>query len=398
MAQGIIVAILGVRAARTLLFPLAYLLFLVPMGESLIPPLQSATADITVTMLELTGIPVRSDGLVLFVSNTTWIVAEACAGVKFLIASVALGALLSEMFLRSWPRRIFFMALSVVVPIVANGLRAYVIVVIGYLSNNKYAVGADHLLYGWVLFALVLTGMVGVAVTMRAPPDRNPASPARPARTAASPIPTAALAALLLVLSVRAGAASLESQAAGALPETMPLSIAVPWIPVGVQDSSPAMFAGADRVWHQAYSDGSTTIHLSLGYFASERPGAEIASSSHRLAGPNPGLQTGERWQRTGTEHQSFDARALTFGAQDKRRLLWPWLWVDGRYTGNSYVAKLLQLEVKLLHAPPAAAIISISTDWDATAVKEKTATAALDRFVRGLGDIGAKQGGAAAR
>jgi len=393
MAQGIVVTVLGVKAARAILFPLTYLLFLVPVGESLIPPLQSVTADFTVALLKLTGIPVHSNGVVIFLPTMTWIVAEACAGVKFLIASVALGALLSEMFLRSWRRRILFMALSIAVPILANGLRAYIIVVIGYLSNNKYAVGADHLLYGWLVFALVLAGMIGVAVAMREPPDQDHYSPTRMSRATAPTFPIAALASLLLVLSVRAGAASLESlPARGAVPATLPLSVGSSWMPVATEDPSPAIFAGADRVWYQAYSDGPTTIHLSLGYFAFERPGAEIASSSHRLAGPNPRQQTGERWQQTGLGRETFNTRELIFGAGDKRRLLRYWFWVDGRYTGNPYLAKLLQLKVKLFHAPPAAAVVSISTDYDATAAEEKTAAAALDRFARDLGEVDAMQ------
>jgi EpsI family protein len=322
----------------------------------------------------------------------TWIVAEACAGVKFLIASVALGALLSEMFLRTWRRRILFMALSIAVPILANGLRAYIIVVIGYLSNNRYAVGADHLLYGWLVFALVLAGMIGVAVAMRESPDQDSSSPARMGR-AAIPIPIAALASLLLVLSVRAGEASLENQPANAtIPATLPLSIGSPWTPVATEDPSPAIFAGTDMVWHQDYGDGATTVHLNLGYFAFERPGAEIASSSHRLAGPKPREQTGERWEQTGAGRETFSARELIFGAGDKRRLLRYWFWVDGRYTGNPYLAKLLQLKVKLLHASSAAAVVSISTDYDATAAKEIAAAAALDRFAHDLGEVDAMQ------
>ena len=49
-----------------------------------------------------------------------------------------------------------FIAASIVVPIVANWLRAYMIVMIGHLSNNKYAVGVDHLIYGWVFFGVVM--------------------------------------------------------------------------------------------------------------------------------------------------------------------------------------------------------------------------------------------------
>lgn len=388
MAQAIVVAILGVRAARVLLFPLAYLLFLVPMGDALIPPLQSLTADFTVRLLKLTGIPVRSNGLVIFLPNMTWVVAEACAGVKFLIASLALGALLSEIFLRSWRRRIAFMILSAVVPILANILRAYVVVLIGYLSGDQKAVAIDHLLYGWMLFALVLAAMIAIAVVLREPPGQHhtPSSPAPGA--ALSSFPVIALASLLMVLSVRGAAASLQSEPAGAtIPAMLPLSVGPSWKPISARDYSPALFAGADRVWHQAYSDGTATVHLSVGYFAFERLHAEIASSGHRLAGPHPRVQTGAHWQKTGTRHQTFDARALISGARDQRRLLWHWFWIDGRYTGNPYLAKLLQLKVKLVRAQPAAAVVSVSTDYDAT-IQEDVAAATLNRFVQDLGGI----------
>ena len=87
--------------------------------------------------------------------------------------------------------------------------------------------------------------------------------------------------------------------------------------PVGLSPGAAGVamsLAGADRIWYQAYSDGVATVHLSVGYFAYERPGAEIASSSHHLAGPHPRAQTGAYWRTTGTPRQDFDAKALVFG------------------------------------------------------------------------------------
>jgi exosortase len=52
-------------------------------------------------------------------------VAEACSGVKFLIAMVAYGTLVANVCFRSWPRRAAFMAMALVVPILANGVRAW---------------------------------------------------------------------------------------------------------------------------------------------------------------------------------------------------------------------------------------------------------------------------------
>ena len=45
---------------------------------------------------------------------------------------------------------------AIVVPVVANWLRAYMIVMLGHLSNNTIAVGVDHLVYGWVFFGIVI--------------------------------------------------------------------------------------------------------------------------------------------------------------------------------------------------------------------------------------------------
>ena len=49
-----------------------------------------------------------------------------------------------------------FVALSVIVPIIANGMRAYMIVMIAHLSDMKLALGVDHLIYGWVFFGIVM--------------------------------------------------------------------------------------------------------------------------------------------------------------------------------------------------------------------------------------------------
>ncbi len=389
MAQGIVIALLGIDAARVLVFPLAYLLFLVPAGESLIPPLQAFTADFTVALLRLAGLPVRADGLVIQTPGMIWAVAEACAGLKFLIASVAIGALLSEMFLQSWRRRILFMLLSVAVPVIANGLRAFLVVLIAYYTDNKYATGIDHLLYGWVLFALVLAGMIAIAIAMREPAPAAP-SPPRDTKTAMAPASFgwAALLALALLLAFRAGAAALDRPpAAIAIPAQPVLSAGRGWTPVVEADLSPPVFAGADRIWHRAYGDGVHVVHLHIAYFAYERHGAEAASSSHNLPGARASLLTAEGSQTIVIAGRRFAAPMMDLGAraQPLRRRLLHWFWVDGRPTGNPYVAKLLQLKARLTGAPRAAAVVTLSLTHARGPGRDEAANAALARFADGM-------------
>src|SRR5690606_30674148 len=86
MMQGAVVALLGANASRALLFPLAYMLFLVPFGESLQAPLQDLTVKILVPLLDLFGVPAQVDGVLITTPNGWFEVAEACSGAKFVIA------------------------------------------------------------------------------------------------------------------------------------------------------------------------------------------------------------------------------------------------------------------------------------------------------------------------
>ena len=108
MIQAIILILVGWRIALAFAFPLAYLLFLVPFGEALIPYFQDFTAYFAVTALRIIGIPVFIDGIFLTIPTGVFKVAEACSGVRFLIATIALGLLFANMMYQSWVRRFIF--------------------------------------------------------------------------------------------------------------------------------------------------------------------------------------------------------------------------------------------------------------------------------------------------
>ncbi|MBK8689369.1 MAG: exosortase A [Betaproteobacteria bacterium] len=148
--------IAGIDVARRLAFPLAFLLFAVPFGEFLLPQLMEWTATFTVLALKASGIPVYREGLHFLIPSGSWSVVEACSGVRYLIASVMVGTLFAYLTYQSLERRITFVMVSFLVPVLANWLRAYMIVMLGHLSGNKIAVGVDHLIYGWVFFGVVM--------------------------------------------------------------------------------------------------------------------------------------------------------------------------------------------------------------------------------------------------
>lgn len=156
MLQASVLTLLGPRVGVALAFPLFYMLFLVPAGDEMIPTLQTVTARITMLLLSVAGGPATIDGVFITAPGGYFEVAEACSGVKFLIAMVAYGTLVANVCFRSWPRRAAFMAMALVVPILANGVRAWGTVFIAGKVGIGFAAGFDHVFYGWVFFAIVM--------------------------------------------------------------------------------------------------------------------------------------------------------------------------------------------------------------------------------------------------
>ena len=180
-ALGIVLAwflgVFGVSLTRAFAVPLGYLVFLVPFGAFLVPVLQRLTAWMIVTGLSLLGIPHFTDGLIIEIPAGIFLVAEACAGLRFLIASLAFGALYAAVMFHSPGRRVLVMILALVVPVVANGLRALGIVLLGHHLGSAEAAAADHLIYGWVFFSLVILLLVAAGLPFREDQRAGPVGP-----------------------------------------------------------------------------------------------------------------------------------------------------------------------------------------------------------------------------
>jgi len=173
--QSATVALLGPRVAAGLLFPLSYMLFLVPFGDELVPTLQMVTADIVIRLTHLSGIPAVIEGVFIDTPVGLFEVAEACSGVQFLVAMLALGVLIAQTCFRSWRRRAAFLAFALALPILANGVRAWGTIYIAQSQGIAFAKGFDHIFYGWIFFALVVAVLLALSWRWF---DRDPEDPA----------------------------------------------------------------------------------------------------------------------------------------------------------------------------------------------------------------------------
>ena len=176
-AELLLIACLGWRLWWSLSAAFLYLVFLVPFGAFLTPALQRFTTGFILGGLAWLDIPVQADAFRITIPEGVFYVAEACAGLRFLIASVAFGVLYAVTIFRSPWRRAAFIGVACVVPIVANGVRGLGIVLLGHLLGSAQAGAADHLVYGWVFFSfvIVLLALSGLPFRQDAPLPPAPA-------------------------------------------------------------------------------------------------------------------------------------------------------------------------------------------------------------------------------
>lgn len=388
MIQLLFVIVLGPRIVAKIAFPLLYLFFAVPFGSFLVAPLQTFTAHFVDMALTLTGVPVHLDGVFIDIPAARFNVAEACAGLRFLIVSVALGVLGAHLFYRSWVRRCLFVAAAIVVPIIANGLRAYGIVMIAHVSGTGWAARIDHVTYGFVFLSFVLlvllaTGLVLAdrkIVDWSADPDALPATTAPDGTARAAPALTsyagAAAGALLLVIAaVAAGTGGARDDSDGVLVDLPMPAARTPWRPVqhAASDWRP-VFPGADAERAQTYASGSEMVALYVAYYRYERQGAEVVNEQNQFADPKAWKQAdrGTMQLTLCRAPQTVRYVRLVSGARERRIAFW--YWVDGEATSNRYVAKLLRLRSRLLGGIGAAAVVALAADDTGSQVEAEAA------------------------
>lgn len=371
MVPALVLAVFGWRVVRVLLFPLAYLAFAVPAGQSLVGPLQDLTAYFTVAALQWSGIPVFSEGRFISIPNGNFEVAEACSGIRFFIASAALGCLYAYLVYRSWRRRLWFMLAALVVPIIANGVRAFGIILIAHWSDMRWATGTDHVIFGWHLFGAVLFIMFWIGWRWReldAPAEpRDPAStvtanPLSAGRRTAWTVVCAAILALGPLLSQRV--MTLNTAPLGLTALQAP-NLAAPWRDRRAADSVwRPEFKGADAELLQAYGRGKTDALLLYAALYGGG-GGEVINYDNRLYDP-------AQWQRLDEQDYVIDGaagatwrvREVRLRSAAEQRLVWYWYEVDGYRTVAPSVVKLRELWSLLRLRRPRSGVIALSARY----------------------------------
>lgn len=367
-----VAALVGWQVAKFLAFPLLFLLFAVPMGEDLVPPMMEFTATFTVSAIKLTGIPVYRDGLWFSLPSGNWSVVEACSGVRYLIASVTLGVMYAYVTYHTLWKRLLFILMSAIVPILANGLRAYMIVMIGHFSEMEYATGVDHLIYGWFFFGIVMFILFWVGSFWQE--EEDPPVAVKPAHVMTSSSVGQRLVVLsAVILSVSAltvwmttKAESIEAQVVADFDVSAQLGgwqrMAEPTLWQPRHQETP------DTVSARYRNAAGDEVQLFVVLFAQQRQGSEAINNQNEIAGQKVHQTSlGSKTVDTGSSKLPVNQSKLIIDASngENEHLVWQWYRVAGHEVINRYVGKAWEALARLYPGRADGAWIAVTTPFN---------------------------------
>lgn len=384
MLQGAVLTMLGPNVARGLLFPIAYALFLVPFGEFLEPPLQTITVWITMHLLHLVGVAATVDGVLITAGDKYFEVAEACSGSKFVIAMIAYGVLVANLCYRTWPRRIAFMTMAIIVPVLANGVRAFGTIYAAVLTSVEQATGYDHIVFGWVFFGVVMAAVLAIGWKWF---DRAPDAPAFDPTRLQDPVrwPLDTIVAALLVLAVAAafpGWSTAIASRAQILPQHIDLPQVAGWkrAPVSTRAPWSPTYPGADHQLFGRYvDDAGNAVDLAIAVYGSQHQGKEIVGFGIGV------MQQDDRWVRIEDLDDLDGGTVMRITAPGPvERQVATWYRIGNVITSDPKIVKLETLKAKLLGGPQRAVAIHVSAET----LAGHDPRAAMATFLAALGPL----------
>ena len=363
----------GWKVSKVIVFPLIFLIFCVPFGEGLIPLLQVITAEITIYFIGVIGIPVYVDGLFITLTSGVFEVAKACSGISYLISSLAIGSFYAFISYNSPKHRAYFIFFSLLVPIIANGLRALLIVLLAHYSDLAIATGFDHLIYGWVFFGVILFIMFSVGARWA---DNNVFKDENWLKEQKRPeqyknIFAAFLVFIIPLILVKFYSQSIDSIADKQWSNAKIIQHSENWQENSlVKGSAISKFSKADKVQYEQFVKNRFSVDFYGAYFEREHEGKEFISYENRIYDIN-------QWALDKSEviqigDATFNRYEVVNSTGKRKQIVFSYIVNEESYISRAKV-KLAMLQNKVFNHQASALYVAFTSDYTHNSEQEKT-------------------------
>ncbi len=381
-------AIAGHQVMRLLAFPILFVVFAIPVWFPLSPLLQDITADVVFWITRLIEIPAFRQENWIVVPAGIFSIEEACSGLRYLLASLTLGSLYAYMNYVTLPARVAVVVVAAVTALVANIIRVFMVVYVGYTTEMQHPWVSDHMMLGWYVFGTLVAILLFLDTRYyraAAVAEEKDGSCLKPAGSCESRPIQLALVVLLSALFIAAGPLLVYQNNNQKYPATSDSMIVMPsgvdgwmgpaesgndWLPI----YKGAIAGKAD------YSRQAESVSLFVAYYLRQKQGEEVINVNNRISNRKVWRPKYTRARNRQVLDYDINEQLLEKGKL-KKRLVWYWYVIGGQVTTNKYEAKVLQLAA-ILKGTPQAYLVAVSAE---VADEKKVARDILREFVTAM-------------
>ena len=167
----------GNQAARAAVFPLLFLLLMVPLPDSLLEKtiylLQQGSTEVSYLLFKTVGVPVLRNGFLLSVPGITIEVAKECSGIRSSMALLITCLLAAHLFLKTPWKMLLFVALAVPLAVIKNGIRITTLTLLSLYVDPSFLRGSLHRDGGFVFFLIALAILAPFLLLLQKSEDQH---------------------------------------------------------------------------------------------------------------------------------------------------------------------------------------------------------------------------------
>ena len=168
---GVFVCCFGTRISRMCVFPLCFLLWLVPVPEfalnRIVGFLQQGSASAAYLLFAIARVPVAQDGVVLSIPGLTLEVAKECSSIRSSLVLIVTTMVLAHLLLRSNWGKVLVIIAAIPLSVAKNGLRIFMLSMLGVYVDPSYLHGRLHHNGGVVFLLFSLAGLFALLMVVR---------------------------------------------------------------------------------------------------------------------------------------------------------------------------------------------------------------------------------------
>ncbi len=175
--SGLVISFLGFNTFKTLLFPIGFLFFMIPLPAIIFNavafPLQLFAAQTAAFCLQVISIPVLREGNLIYLATSTMDVTEACSGIRSLMSLSAIGTLFAYITQKTSLKRGLMMFSTIPIAILSNAFRVTGTGILAEYVGEKAAQGFYHTFTGWLVFIVAFVMLLIVGYIFSKFPDKE---------------------------------------------------------------------------------------------------------------------------------------------------------------------------------------------------------------------------------